>query len=97
MSKKTKSSGPVLKKTVLEFIDKLRENENELLEIKLRRKDLIEEYNDQLDVKAIKAALMIVKIRDTVVDQAALDNILETIDARLGGYLDDEVVSEDEE
>ena len=95
--KQTEISAPALKKTVLEFVEKLRENENELQEIKERRKDIIEEYKDQLDVKAIKAALQIVKIRDAVVDQTALDNVLETLDARLGGYLDDEVTAEDEE
>jgi uncharacterized protein (UPF0335 family) len=99
VSKKNKSeiSAPVLKKAILDFVEKLRENENELQEIKERRKDIFEEYKDQLDVKAIKAALAIVKIRDAVLDQTALDNVLETLEARLGGYLDNEVVAEDEE
>lgn len=90
-------SAPVLKKAILEFVDKLRENENELQEIKERRKDLIEEYKDQLDVKAIRAALQIIKIQDTVADPAALDNVLATLDARMGGYLDDDVAAEDDE
>lgn len=90
MTRKSQKSVTVLKKTILEFVDKLRDNENELQEIKERRKDLLEEYKDQLDVKAIKAALQIVKIRSNVVDQAALDNILETIDATLGGYVEPE-------
>lgn len=90
MAKKNQKPVTALKRTILEFVDKLRDNENELQEIKDRRKDLIEEYKEQLDVKAIKAALQIVKIRNNVTDQAALDNILATIDATMGGYLEPE-------
>lgn len=85
MSKK--SENPSIKSIILEFVEKLRENENELLEIKERRKDLFNEYKDQLDTKAIKAALQIVKIRVNVADQTALDNILNTLEERLGGYI----------
>ena len=77
-----------LKSVILEFIGKLRGFENELDEIKEARKELIAEYSDRLDVKAIKAALQIVRIRDGIVDQIALDTAVETIDGRLGGYLD---------
>lgn len=77
-----------LKSVILEFVEKLRGFENELDEIKEARKELIAEYSDRLDVKAIKAALQIVRIRDAIVDQIALDTAVETIDGRMGGYLD---------
>lgn len=77
-----------LKSVILEFIGKLRGFENELDEIKEARKELIAEYSDRLDVKAIKAALQIVRIRDAVIDQIALDTAVEAIDGRMGGYLE---------
>lgn len=86
MSESTSDSD--LKSVILEFVEKLRGFENELDEIKEARKELIAEYSDRLDVKAIKAALQIVRIRDGIVDQIALDTAVETIDGRMGGYLD---------
>lgn len=51
-----------------EFVEKLTRIEDEQRLLSEDRKDLIEEYKDKLDVKAMMAAIRIVKIRSKLGD-----------------------------
>ena len=53
--------------------------DNEIKLLQEDRKALLEEYKERLDLKAFKAALRIVKMRENV-DQAELDNILNILE-----------------
>lgn len=55
-----------LKKTVGDFVRRLKSVENEMELLKEQRKDLIEEYKEQLDMKTLNAAIRTVKIKKKV-------------------------------
>lgn len=70
-----------LKKTVGEFVRRLKNVEGELELLKEQRKDLIEEYKEQLDMKTLNAAIRTVKIKKKVDHKDTFDvfvDILET-------------------
>ena len=68
-----------MQELVSEFLDRLIALEHEMKMLQQDKKELIENYKDKLDVKAIKAALQIAKIK------ARLDN---TSDVELNNWLD---------
>lgn len=55
-----------LKKTVGEFVRRLKTVEGEIDLLKEQRKDLIEEYKEHLDMKTLAAAIRTVKIKKKV-------------------------------
>ena len=63
---------------IKELATRLQVVENEIKLLNEDRKELISEYKDKIDVKAFRAAWTILKRRESV-DEAALDNILETM------------------
>lgn len=65
--------------TVRELVEKITQIDNEIKLLQDDRKSLLEDYKDKLDLKAFKAALRIVKLRENV-DNAELDNILEVLE-----------------
>ncbi len=67
------------KETVKELVEKVTAIDNEIKLLQEDRKALLEEYKEKLDLKAFKAALRIVKMRENV-DQAELDNILDILE-----------------
>ena len=70
---------------VEEFVSKLRYVEAEQDELKERRKELIEEYSDKLDVKTLNAAMKIVKIKSGSDRKHTLDTFLEILERRENG------------
>ena len=64
---------------VKELVEKVTQIDNEIKLLQEDRKALLEEYKERLDLKAFKAALRIVKMRENV-DQAELDNILNILE-----------------
>lgn len=64
---------------VKELVEKVTQIDNEIKLLQEDRKTLLEEYKERLDLKAFKAALRIVKMRENV-DQAELDNILNILE-----------------
>lgn len=65
--------------TVRELVEKITQIDNEIKLLQDDRKEVLEDYKDKLDLKAFKAALRIVKLRENV-DNAELDNILEVLE-----------------
>jgi len=65
--------------TVRELVEKITQIDNEIKLLQEDRKEILDDYKDKLDLKAFKAALRIVKLRENV-DSAELDNILEVLE-----------------
>jgi uncharacterized protein (UPF0335 family) len=65
--------------TVRELVEKISQIDNEIKLLQEDRKEVLEEYKDKLDLKAFKAAMRIVKLRENV-DGTELDNILEVLE-----------------
>lgn len=65
--------------TVRELVEKISQIDNEIKLLQEDRKEILEDYKDKLDLKAFKAALRIVKLRENV-DNTELDNILEVLE-----------------
>lgn len=53
----------MVSKTIREYVSRLDKIENEIKLLREDRKDLDAEFKEQLDLKAVKAALRILKIR----------------------------------
>jgi uncharacterized protein (UPF0335 family) len=69
----------VTKDVVKELVEKVTSIDNEIKLLQEDRKALLEEYKEKLDLKAFKAAMRIVKMRENV-DNAELDNILNILE-----------------
>jgi hypothetical protein len=67
------------KEIVQELVEKTATIDSEIKLLQEDRKTLLEEYKDKLDIKAFKAALRIIKLRENV-DSSELDNILGVLD-----------------
>jgi uncharacterized protein (UPF0335 family) len=67
------------KEIVQELVEKTATIDSEIKLLQEDRKALLEEYKDKLDIKAFKAALRIIKLRENV-DSSELDNILGVLD-----------------
>lgn len=55
-----------LRKLLSEFMERYNNIENEISLLKEDQKNLIEEYSEQLDVKALKQAIRLVKLQNSV-------------------------------
>jgi len=73
-----------LKPIVTEFIDRYRTLENEELELKQQKKELVEEYSDKLDTKTLKLAMKEVELRSKVERKHYFDLFVHV----LGGEVD---------
>ena len=65
---------------VKELIEKITGIDNDVKLLQEDRKTVIEDYKGKLDLKAFKAALRILKVRENVEDKAELDNILDILE-----------------
>jgi uncharacterized protein (UPF0335 family) len=63
---------------VKEYVSKRQKIENEIKLLRLDLRDLDVEYKEKIDVKAVKAAIRIVKIRE-VSDEAVVDNVIDIL------------------
>ena len=68
------------KTVVCELVEKISQIDNEIKLLQTDRKEVIDDYKDKLDIKAFKAAMRIVKLRESVDDKIELDNILLVLD-----------------
>jgi uncharacterized protein (UPF0335 family) len=66
--------------TVKELINRINQIDNEIKLLQEDRKSVLEDYKDKLDIKAFKAAMRIVKLRESV-DSSELDQIIEALEA----------------
>jgi len=65
---------------VKELVEKITTIDNEIKLLQTDRKEMLEEYKDKLDLKAFKAALRIIKVRESVDNCDELDSILDILD-----------------
>lgn len=65
--------------SVRELVEKITQIDGEIKLLQEDRKSVLEEYKDKLDLKAFKAAMRIVKLRENV-DSTELDNIIEVLE-----------------
>jgi len=69
---------------VIELVEHLIRIENERKLLQEELKDICDQYKDKLDVKAVKAALRIAKIKASLGDSAPeADRILETVESKI--------------
>jgi uncharacterized protein (UPF0335 family) len=70
---------------VEEFVDRLVQVEGEMKLLQEDKKSLFDEYKDKLDVKALRAAIRIAKIKAKLDDtsEAELDSILESVENKI--------------
>jgi len=79
----TDTPTPTLATEVAEFLSRLSAIEGELTILKDDRKSLMDEFSSRLDVKALKAALRIHKIRIQNYDNNhTIDQLLEVINGQ---------------
>ena len=69
-----------LRSVVKEFVGKIENVDNEIELLKTDRKEIIEEYQDKLDMKTLQAALKVVKIKQGVAHKDTFDLFLEALD-----------------
>jgi len=69
-----------LKALVKEFTDKIEAVDDEIGLLKQDRVEIIEEYSDKLDMKTLRAALAIIKIKSQVVHQDTFDLFMEALE-----------------
>ena len=74
-----------VKEIVLEFVERYLNIENERKLLAEDQKLLVAEFKEKLDVKAVRAAIQIAKIKSKLgeTSDTELDNILETVSDRL--------------
>lgn len=65
--------------TVKELINRINQIDNEIKLLQEDRRSALEDYKDKLDIKAFKAAMKIVKIRESV-DSSELDQIIDALE-----------------
>ena len=67
-----------------EFVEKIIRIENEKKLLQEAQKDLFASYSDKLDVKAIKAAIQIAKIKSRLGDsEIEMENMLDTVEKKI--------------
>jgi len=69
-----------LKALVKEFTDKIEAVDDEIALLKQDRVEIIEEYSDKLDMKTLRAALAIIKIKSQVVHKDTFDLFMEALE-----------------
>lgn len=68
-----------LRKLVKEFMDRVSNIDNEILQLKEDRKELIEEYSEKLDMKTLNAALKVLKIQQGVQHKDTYELFIEAL------------------
>ena len=73
-----------LREIIEEVVEQLLRIENEKKLLQEEQKNLFAEYKDKLDVKALKAALQIAKIKSRLGDsEPEMSNMLDTVEKKL--------------
>lgn len=69
-----------LKKTVGEFVRRLKNIEGEMELLREQQKDLVDEFKDQLDMKTLKAAIRAVKIKKKIDHKDTFDTFVDILE-----------------
>ncbi|MHA2039101.1 MAG: hypothetical protein ACW98X_21965 [Promethearchaeota archaeon] len=72
----------MIKQNIKEYIEKFTRIENELALLREEKKDLDSDYKDKLDLKAVKAAIRIAKIKEKLdIDDEKLDEVIKLVES----------------
>jgi len=71
-----------LKKSVLDFVERSNNIDNEIELLKEDRKALVEEFAEKIDMKTLNAVLRIIKIEEGVAHKDTFDLFLKTINEK---------------
>lgn len=74
------SSLTELEPIVKEFVNRLKNIENEIKLLNDDKKRLVEEYGDRLDVKTLKAAIKVVEVREKIGHKDTFDTFVEVLE-----------------
>ncbi len=77
------TKGSTERETIIEYVKRLFEIENEISILKEDQKTLKEDYKDRLDMKAVAQVLRTVKILQKVESRSTYDNLLDIIEKDL--------------
>jgi uncharacterized protein (UPF0335 family) len=69
-----------LEPIIQEFVEKMKRIKNEQELLKQDEKDLMEEYKDKLDMKALKAAMRVVAVKEKVDHKDTFDTMVEVLE-----------------
>lgn len=69
-----------LEPIIQEFVEKMKRIKNEQELLKQDEKDLMEEYKEKLDMKALKAAMRVVAVREKVDHKDTFDSMVEVLE-----------------
>lgn len=69
-----------LRASVVEFVTRLKNIENELEELRLRKKDLMDEFKARLDMKTLRLALRVAKAQAEVAHQFEYDVMIDVLE-----------------
>jgi uncharacterized protein (UPF0335 family) len=69
-----------LKPIVVEFVDRMRQLENEEAELREQKKELVDEYSKKLDTKTLKLALKLVDLKKKVQHKHYFDLFLRVLE-----------------
>ncbi len=72
------------KELVVELVEKLIRIENEKKLLNEEQKDVFDDYKDKLDLKAVKAAIQIAKIKSRLgASEAGLDDLITAVESKI--------------
>jgi len=74
-----------LRNLVKEFVSKIDGIDNEIELLKNDRKEIIEEYQEKLDMKTLQAALRVIKIQRGIARKDTYDLFLEALEGSENG------------
>jgi uncharacterized protein (UPF0335 family) len=69
-----------LRPIVMEFVDRMRNLENEEQELREQKKELVDEYSNKLDTKTLKLALRLIDIKKKVQHKHYFDLFTEILE-----------------
>jgi uncharacterized protein (UPF0335 family) len=69
----------LVKEVVKEYVDRRKDIENEVKILREDMKALDEDFKDKIDLKAVKAALRILKLRESS-NEDLVDSVIEILD-----------------
>ncbi|TXH11472.1 MAG: hypothetical protein E6R04_02480 [Spirochaetes bacterium] len=69
-----------LEPIIQEFVEKMKRLKNEQELLKQDEKELMEEYKEKLDMKALKAAMRVVAVREKVDHKDTFDSMVEVLE-----------------
>ena len=69
-----------MQEDIKDLVEKITSIDNEIKLLQEDRKTALEDFKGKIDIKAFKAAMRIIKVRESVDNRDELDNILDVLE-----------------